>query len=118
MESRLLELPHDVVRERYISMSDADCCIVILALTLPQRVFSESKCVVELREVSVRNKKPVMDGNPKPRIICCLQQFCRAPVGCDRLWRGGPSCRDISGAKRRAQRQFAQIALSPSRKLL
>src|SRR5215468_11351753 len=98
-----LELANGVADRGDHPVSDADDGIVPVALTLSQCLLSQIESAIEVREIIIPDEKPVVDGEPKPRICCGLQQVCRPLVS-----RHGVGCRvsfcgDVDCTQYRAQ---------------
>src|SRR5215471_7066031 len=95
-----LELADGVADRRHHPVSDADDGVVPVTLALSQRLSSQVESAVEAREIVIPDEKPVVDGEPKPRISCGrLQQVCRSLVS-----RHGVGCRiSFGGDVDRAQ---------------
>ncbi len=73
-----LELANGVADRGYHPVSDTDDGIVSVPLTLSQRLLSEVESAVEAREIIIPDKKPVVDGEPKPRIsVACSRSAAR-----------------------------------------
>ena len=97
-----LELANGIADRGYHPVSDADDGIVAVSFTLSQCLLSEVESAVEAREIVISDKKPVLDGEPKPRIFRGLQQVCRALESRYSLSRRVSFCGDIDRAQYRA----------------
>src|SRR5450432_839862 len=97
-----LELANGVADRGYHPMSDADDGIVPVALTVSQRLLSQVESTIEAREIIIPDEKPIVDGEPKPRISCGQQQVCRSLVGRHGVSSGVSFCGDVDRAQYRA----------------